>query len=283
MITPNTHPQTTHPKLNPNLTIGAKAERRGSDAWHLEIPAGSASRYRLAQLDDYHKLPRKGFPWSPPLRLQLLARASHQQIPGTWGFGLWNDPFNVKLGFGSARRIPALPNAAWFFFASPPNYLSLRDDLPTHGCLAATFSSTAIPAILLALAALAAPLLAIPPPARFLRRMARRFVRQSSSSVSVDPMEWHSYGLAWESDRVRFSLDGQVLLETPIVPVGRLGLVIWVDNQYLALPPDGRFRSGTLENPDPVWIEGEQLSIGGNSAFLDNSLTDRLQYGALGK
>ena len=96
-------------------------------------------------------------------------------------------------------------------------------------------------------------------------------------------MEWHSYGLAWESDRVRFSLDGQVLLETPIVPVGRLGLVIWVDNQYLALPPDGRFRSGTLENPDPVWIEGEQLSIGGNSAFLDNSLTDRLQYGALGK
>jgi len=261
MITPNTHPQSTHLKLNPILTDGAKAERRGLAAWHLEIPGGPAGRYRLAQLDDYRNLPRTGFAWSPPLRLQLLVRASHHQIPGTWGFGFWNDPFSLKLGFGSGRRIPALPNAAWFFFASPPNYLSLRDDLPTNGCLAATFSSTTIPAIWLALAGLAVPLLAVPPLARTLRRIARRFVRQGSSSFSVDTMEWHSYGLAWEFDRARYSLDGQVLLETPIVPGGPLGLVIWVDNQYLAFPPDGRFHSGTLENPDPVWIEVEQLSI----------------------
>jgi hypothetical protein len=50
-------------------------------------------------------------------------------------------------------RLPALPNTAWFFFASPPNYLSLRDDLPAQGALAAVFRSPRLPASLLVLGA----------------------------------------------------------------------------------------------------------------------------------
>ena len=40
-----------------------------------------------------------------------------------------------------------------------------------------------------------------------------------------------------------------------IAPHGRLSLVIWIDNQYAALPPVGRLRYGTLPNPAPAWME----------------------------
>jgi hypothetical protein len=42
-----------------------------------------------------------------------------------------------------------------------------------------------------------------------------------------------------------------------------LGFVLWVDNQYAAFPPDGRIRFGSLENPEPAWIEVRNLSING--------------------
>jgi len=77
------------------------------------------------------------FPCQPPYSLELSCRASALAIPGTWGFGLWNDPFNMAvLSRAELLRLPALPNAAWFFYAAPPSYLSLRDDLPAQGWLA---------------------------------------------------------------------------------------------------------------------------------------------------
>src|SRR5262245_12963203 len=101
-------------KLTPRYTPGAKVEEisRGN-AYLLSIPAGSADQYRLAQLDDYTKAPRSRFPLRVPLSLSLSARVSSNSIPGTWGFGLWNDPFGLSLGFGgNPLRLPALPNAA---------------------------------------------------------------------------------------------------------------------------------------------------------------------------
>ena len=102
------------------------------------------------------------FPGARRVTISLQARASHQEIPGTWGFGLWNDPFGMKLGFGGKHLLPALPNAAWFFFASPPNHLSLRNDLPANGALAATFRSPPIPAWVFTPTILTLPLLLIP-------------------------------------------------------------------------------------------------------------------------
>src|SRR5687768_4256636 len=96
-------------KLNPRSTPGAKIEEISDGdhrhAYRLSIPAGSADKYRLAQLDDYTKLARSRFPLRPPpsaslrtsLSLNLSARASGNSIPGTWGFGLWNDPFGLSL------------------------------------------------------------------------------------------------------------------------------------------------------------------------------------------
>jgi hypothetical protein len=222
----------------------------------LEIPAGPAGQYRLSQLDDYRGSRRGDFLWRPPLRLALQARACAATIPGTWGFGLWNDPFGMGILSGTdLLRLPVLPNAAWFFFASPPNYLSLRDDLPAQGALAATFRSPQWPGALSLLAAPALPLLALPPLARLLRRLAGRVVQQDAALLSSYRTERHRYEIAWREDGVRFWVDGVLVLQTAISPRGPLGVVLWVDNQYAAFPSSGRLRYGTLTNPEPVWVE----------------------------
>ena len=98
------------------------------NGWRLGIQKGDSSSYRDAQLDDYSQLPRHRFPHRS-LSLSLRAKTSSISPAGTWGFGLWNDPFGLSLGFGgSPFRLPALPNAVWFFYASPQNYLSFTDE-----------------------------------------------------------------------------------------------------------------------------------------------------------
>jgi hypothetical protein len=254
--------------LRPNLTPGARLLDAGEGVWRLEMPAGLQGHYRLAQLDDYGSRRRGEFPWRAPFFMTLRARASASVIPGTWGFGLWNDPFGMALLSGAETlRLPVLPNAAWFFFASAPNYLSLRDDLPAQGGLAATFRSPRWPAALLALGAPALPLLILPPTTRLLRRLGRRFVQQDALQLQLDPMDWHTYGLFWRDGSVEFLLDGETILQTGVAPLGPLGLVIWVDNQYAALPPDGHLRFGTLPNPEAAWIELADLAL--NEPFTD--------------
>ena len=247
--------------LRPSTTPGAEASLSPTGQGLLRLPPGPPNRYRLAQLDDYHTLARRHFPWRPPLTFKIRARASHATIPGTWGFGLWNDPLSLSLGFGSGRKLPALPNAVWFFFASPENYLSLRDDLPANGALAATFRAPNLPSLLLAPSALAAPLLFFHPTARFLRRIAARIVQQDTAALDLDPTEWHEYEFDWLADHVIFRVDGQVVLETPNAPRGPLGLVIWVDNQFAAWRPDGGVKWGLLEGEEEGWVEVDRISV----------------------
>lgn len=252
----------SQPSLSPTITQAGEVTQSNADSWRLSIPAGPAGQYRLAQLDDYSALSRNRFPWQPPVGITLQARTSAENIPGTWGFGLWNDPFSLSLGFGGGvRRLPALPQAAWFFFASDKNYLSLRDDLPGHGPLAATFRSTRLPRPLLALGAPAVPLLAWSPTARLVRRLARGLVHQDAASLSISTTEWHTYTLFWNPDGVTFQIDGESVLQTPVAPRAPLGLVLWLDNQYAAFRPNGRFAYGTLPVESPTWVEIKALKI----------------------
>jgi hypothetical protein len=219
--------------------------------------------YRLSQVDDYSHLPRHGLLWRAPARLELRARVSADALPGTWGFGLWNDPFSFSIGLGGmSRRFPALPNAAWFFYASSSNYLSFRDDLPADGLLAATFSSPRLPAWMVGLGSLGLPLGFVPPLGRILRRVVRRFVKQDASRLELDPAIWHTYRLEWEAAGVAFYVDGERVYEAQASPVGPLGLVVWIDNQYAAWRPDGRLRYGFEDNPEPAWMEVVDLQTG---------------------
>lgn len=243
-------------ELQARTTNGGTAARAGAGPWRLSIPAGPAGEYRLAQLDDHLGLRRPQFPWKPPFHLSLRARASHVDLPGTWGFGFWNDPFSVNLGLGgAAQRLPALPQTAWFFHASAPNYLSLRDDLPTQGLLMATFSSAGIPALALAPGLPLLALLALRPAARMLRRAAGVLVRDDAALLEDDPTQWREYALERLERTVRFYVDGRLRYETASVPRGRLGLILWIDNQYAAFPPDGRLKFGSLHTAESHWIE----------------------------
>jgi hypothetical protein len=248
--------------LTPVTSPGSQVTRTESGGWHLEIPPGRSGPYRLAQLDDYSNLRRANLPYYPDLSFKLRARASSASIPGTWGFGFWNDPFATSFMLGSKIfQLPVLPNAAWFFFASPQNYLSLRDDLPAEGALTATFRAPRLPSLLFLPAALVLPFLLLPLSARWLRRIGRLVVTQGAAQLHLNPTEWHDYGLEWRSAGVVFKVDGERVFETQVSPIPPVGLVIWVDNQYAATPPDGRFKYGRLANPQSSWIEVEQINV----------------------
>ncbi len=250
--------------MKANQTPGAQVCEidRDRHVWRLGIPAGPSDRYRLAQLDDYLSLPRRAFLWSPPLHLSLYARSSSRSIPGTWGFGLWNDPFSMGvLSKSGGKYLPVLPNAAWFFFGSPINYLSLSDAVPANGWLASTFRSPLLPSAFSLLAIPALPLLLLPPAMRLLRKFTRSLVRQEAITLDNDPTVWSYYELFWETECVEFHVNNQLRLRASVAPAGLMGLVIWVDNQYASLPPDGRLRYGFLSNSEPAWIEIGSLSI----------------------
>src|SRR5437667_1794435 len=106
----------------------------------LRMAFDSARRgvYTDAQIDDYDNLKRSDFPWRPPLRLRVIARSSlpaatlrnnesTSTLLGTAGFGFWNYPFSVR------GDILMLPEAVWFFYASPASNMPLVPGIPGWG------------------------------------------------------------------------------------------------------------------------------------------------------
>lgn len=240
--------------MKPKHTLGANVGAI-PNGFRLSIPDGDNRRYRLAQLDDYAKSARKDFPHRSSLSLSLRARASSESISGTWGFGLWNDPFGFSFGFGgNPRRVPTLPNAIWFFHASKENYLSFSNK-PGNGFLVQAFRSPTLPLGRLARIGTTLP---------FSRTKARvlmsKIVEEDGIRLSVDVTKWHAYRFEWSPKRSAFWVDDTLVLETSVSPRPPLGLVIWIDNQYATWKPDGQLGFGVLEN-DEAWLEIEAIAI----------------------
>lgn len=250
------------PQLTSRFTPSARVEELSRDPSHyrLTIPSGGADSYRLAQLDDYNLLARRRFPHRFGLTLSLSARTSSSSLPGTWGFGLWNDPFGLSLGFGGKPfRLPALPNAVWFFGASEENYLSFADK-PASGFLAQSFRAPRFHPLLIP-AGLALP---------FSRKMTRRLlgkviaedgVELSRGDACIAPTDWHRYRLEWSPKRVLLEVDEAQVFESAVSPNPPLGLVIWIDNQYAAFTPEGKIGFGVLANPEPAWLEVKDIEV----------------------
>jgi hypothetical protein len=238
--------------------------------------------YSDAQLDDYSGLPRRRYPHRPPLRLSLKARFSHDlkhnhrdtkdtekinaqwsshlrgALIGTAGFGFWNNPF------GAQSNIPTLPQAIWFFFASPPSNMALALDVPGWGLKAACIDAGRASA--LACAPLAPSVMLACRSRRLYRALWPRIQRALAISESLLPAgfqmtEWHMYALEWRRDGARWQVDGQTLLETDRAPRGPLGFVAWIDNQYAIVTPWGKVGAGLLDILDEQWLEIDEVEV----------------------
>lgn len=231
--------------------------------WRLALPP-IARGYANAQIDDYgfahDRLPnRRRYPWQPGTELRLRARFSHPaaSLRGTAGFGFWNAPFGDPT-----VRWPALPQAVWFFFGSPPNDLPLAPIGPGRGW----FMSTVDAARPLALAlAPAAPLVLLLNQVPVLRRLIWPQVQRGLGirfrSLGARMEEWHDYRLLWHQNGCHFAVDDETLFETTAGPHGPLGFVAWIDNQYMMLRATGRFAWGTLATDQAQWLEIRDLQL----------------------
>jgi hypothetical protein len=179
-------------------------------------------------------------------------------VQGTWGFGVWNDPYRMSGGPGETIfHALTLPNAAWFFSSSLHSHLSFRDDRPGNGFLAQVFRAEQ---------ARLASLITLPGTFLLSRKAARRrlskLVQEDEIRLKHDVTEWHEYGLKWNAGGVVFEVDGQTVLDRPISPRGPLAVVIWIDNQFAAFTPEGRVAAGTLQGSDE-WMQIENLVLEG--------------------
>lgn len=235
-------------------------ERSPDEATFRFVNHDTTSRqYTNAQIDDYQGLPRRRFPWRPPLRLTVRARFSHPapELSGTAGFGFWNDPFLM-----TERRVPTLPRAIWFFYGSPLSDMKLDVDTPGRGWKAATIDALRPVALLLAPIALPAALLMnLRPLYRALWPPIQRALNIREAPVDAPLTAWHTYTMTWGKERATLSVDGEPVLEQAPAPHGPLGFVMWLDNQYMVVKPWGRFGWGLLEAPGRQWLEASQLTI----------------------
>ena len=224
------------------------------------VTAGATSRrYSDAQIDDYQGLPRRRFPWRPPLRLTVRARFSHPagQLRGTAGFGFWNDPFMM-----TGARMPTLPRAVWFFYGSPPSNMKLDLHAPGHGWKAITIDALRPVAFLLApIAPLAVLLMNLRPLYRALWPPIQRALNVREATVEAEMTGWHTYTIEWGTERTHFSIDGGRVLEDAPSLRGPLGFVMWLDNQYMVVTPQGRLGWGLLDVTGRQWMEADRLAI----------------------
>ena len=161
------------------------------------------------------------------------------------------------------KRLPTLPRALWFFFSSPPSNMALALDVPGPGWKAATINAWRWLFLLLApTAPVAMPLMRIRSLYRLLWPIGQRAIGVHETLLMVDMTEWHTYRLEWYIGAARFWVDDHLVLTTDQAPRGPLGLVIWKDNQAMAISPWSLPRHHLVACNEEQWMEVADLRIG---------------------
>lgn len=248
-------------------TIGGGSLRIVNSALRMEFSSAQVGTYTDAQIDDYGKRTRSAFPWRPPLRMEVRARSSLPAatttssaesthiLRGTAGFGFWNYPFSVR------GDILMLPEAIWFFYASPPSNMALVPHIPGWGWKAQVVHSMRLEALAatvpMGLTATWARLTGkTQPAAHWMQKLTG--TQEALLSVTMDT--WHTYVLEWQEAEARFWVDDVPVLSVPKPPTRPLGFIAWLDNQYAVATPRGTFRFGTVASGSE-WFEIDSVSI----------------------
>jgi hypothetical protein len=220
----------------------------------------TALGYADAQIDDYGSVKGRGqYLWKPGTQLSLRARFSHgrSELTGTAGFGFWNAPFGDPT-----VRHPALPQAAWFFYASAPSDLPFPISSRGRGWFVGTIDAGTPDALLTA--PLAPAILLLNQFQRLYGRIwpwIRRRLQISFAPLETSMTHWAEYKLHWNPSGCTFIIDGRTILQTPYSPRGPLGFVCWIDNQYMVATPRGHFRWGTLTTDSTQTLEITDLLL----------------------
>ena len=215
--------------------------------------------YANAQLDDYQGLARCRFAHRPPLCLTVRARflGDVTAVNGTAGFGLWNAPF------GGGRRLPVLPTAIWYFFGGRACHMPFAYGVAGKGWKAASIQAQSAWGLgLLPLAPLGLLLFR----SQYLYgRLWPWLQRRLGIAEALLPKklvgEWHDYTIEWVEKGAVFRIDNEIVLESAAKISGPLGLVIWVDNQYLVATPQGELKSGVTEYSAEPKLEIEEVTM----------------------
>ena len=253
------------------FTAGSGRVEATPNGWRLLVSASSG--YSDAQLDDTQGRARRALPHRPPLKLLVEARASASSPPGTLGFGFWNDPFPAFAGETGARRLlPAMPQALWYFYSSPPSELPFAAGGAGTGWRAASLRSPVWPgAAVAALGAAAFAAMLFRPLRRTLIPLGWRAVEGAQSAPIAGLDSWRRYEIDWSVERARFSVDDRTVLEAVDPPTEALGLVIWIDNQWAALSVGAGLRFGIVPHAPGASLEIRQLSLNGNPIEVADS------------
>ncbi|HLV99179.1 MAG TPA: hypothetical protein VKT82_10955 [Ktedonobacterales bacterium] len=248
------------------MRLGEGEVSSASSILRLSFEAATEDLYTDAQIDDHDFPTGLRFSWRPPLRMDVRARASnpaaHPQgtggrfaLVGTAGFGFWNLPFNP------AGKVFRLPEAVWFFYASPPSQMQLVPGSPGWGWKAQVVHTQRPGALAAGLPTLASVALArVTGNQAAAARWVQRLSGTKESILDTDLTTWHDYRLEWRREAARFWVDGAEVFTAPNPPRGPLGFVAWIDNQYAIATPRGHFHFGAL-NSGPEWLEIDSINI----------------------
>jgi hypothetical protein len=244
-------------------------------ALRMYLPSNPQGSYADAQIDDYGTLPRAHFPWRPPLRMTVCARASHAAaqgnandlsatsdqhiLRGTAGFGFWNYPFSIR------GDILMLPEAIWFFYAAPPSNMALVPGMPGWGWKAQVVHAmrkeslfAALPtALAIGRGRISRKPAHVNSAARWLQRVSGA---QEALLTTTSLSDWQSYQLTWWHDRAVFQVNGETVLTALHPPTRPLGFVAWLDNQYAIATPHGTLRFGATPT-EAQWFEIDSIHI----------------------
>jgi len=224
----------------------------------LKLPKDEIGKsYSNAQIDDYPNLKRRDFLNEAPLKFKIKARLKCEEEPkGTFGFGFWNDPFLM-----TEPRMPSLPKAIWFFGSSSESSMDLAIGLPGHGWKMGCIDAWSWKFLLLIpTIPFSVPLMWIPFIRRKLWPIAQKFMKCSEALVPVSVKDWHEYEIDWQTNLVTFYIDNQKQFEAP-APKGKLGLVIWIDNQYMKIDPRAKMSCGNLHLKHEQSLEIESFEL----------------------
>ncbi len=247
--------------------IGSGSLSIVDSALRMAFEAVQQGQYADAQIDDYGTLARSAFPWRPPLRMEVRARSSLPAaspastsesegiLRGTAGFGFWNYPFSVR------GDVLMLPEAVWFFYASPPSNMALVPGIPGWGWKAQVVHSMRVEALLATLpTALATGWGRVTGNTRSAASWLQRLTGASEALLTVDMTTWHTYALEWHTTEALFWVDGTSVLRAPRPPTRPLGFVAWLDNQYAIATPRGVLRFGAVAS-GAQWFEMDSVRI----------------------